>query len=294
MSGVSKPPMPVRRRCFAGPKLPRPEMSCARLQRHFEPVECEFYSCPPQFHRGRLVVDRMRHVCQQCSRAAQLPCDLQRLRDAHVRRMRLRAQPIQHDEVRFRSQSHCLPRDSFAVGIIGEAPPAAPLGENQAERVHASVRQQGGGNRSLRQLEHRGHRLQLERGVSPHDRSLQDRVRIHREDSPQPLLRRPDRQRLPAEQVTKAAQIIHSCDVVGMPVRQDEQIDPPNLPPDALQAKFRGRIDLDVQPIHDDVHARPRARVLRVLRLADRTVAGNHRHALGRARPQKCHFHAGI
>jgi hypothetical protein len=93
------------------------------------------------------------------------------------------------------------------------------------------------------------------------------------------------------EKVAETAEVIHACHMVGMTVRKDEQVDPIDPIPEALQAKFRSCVDLDVKSIHDDVDGSASAMVARIRGEAHRAVAGDHRDPLRGARAQKNDVH---
>ena len=153
------------------------------------------------------------------------------------------------------------------------------------------VRQKRGTDRALRQIEHRRHRLESERRVALRHRFLADRVGENLLHAVRALARRVDRQRVAADQVAKPPQVVHADDVVGVSMREDEQVELGQVLPHALQSEFRRGVDLHVQPVHDDVEAGTRAPVARIGRRADRTIAGDHRDALRGAGAEKEDFH---
>ena len=72
---------------------------------------------------------------------------------------------------------------------------------------------------------------------------------------------------------------------------KNKDVEAADILADALEAELRRRIDLHVQPVHDDVHRCARPTVARIAGGADRTIARDHRDALRRASTKKYHFH---
>lgn len=82
--------------------------------------------------------------------------------------------------------------------------------------------------------------------------------------------------------------IVHTNNVVVVFMGHQYRIDPADLICQHLLTKVRTTIDDQLRRSHPDGQGSTQAPIARIGRLADRTVAANHRHPLRGTRPQEC------
>ena len=91
-------------------------------------------------------------------------------------------------------------------------------------------------------------------------------------------------------QITEAAAVIQTHDVIRVRVRENHRVEPVDFFAQALDAEFRRRVHDDFYPVRRDINGRPRAPVFGVRQKFRRIFLADERHALRRAAAEKCEF----
>jgi len=95
------------------------------------------------------------------------------------------------------------------------------------------------------------------------------------------------RQRPAAAQIAEAPAVVQSHDVVGMRVREDDRVQPPDIFAQHLEAKFRRRVHDQFDLFRGHVDGGAGAVVFRVGQKFRRVLLADDRHALRSARAEE-------
>lgn len=230
----------------------------------------------------------MTHVDEIRARWPDAPDRIERLPDAHVRRMRLVAQRIDDKHLDTRSGLDRLVGHFLAVRHVGKtlAPPAM---EDEAVRHGASMRQGDRNDARRSEFERSAHFAGIGPHVGPEPRSLTERVRKDTLQIAQRGWRGIHGHRAIFD-LAEPPQIIEAQHVVHVRMRVDNGIQLVDPLAQALRAEVRRRVHAEPALRRAHMNRRPQALVAGVLRETDRAAATDDGDSMRSARAQKCDF----
>ncbi len=244
-----------------------------------------------------LRIDHECHMGEPGLAGADVTGDFYSFRDGEMGGVRGRPQGIEHEHVGAAGELALGGVHAGTIGVISEFSTAGVFFEDEAEDGCPAVWQQGMPDRSVRECEGLGYFAKGESGIAGELRFAANGVRVDLPDPFQSLARAVNRERDPIPEIAEPAQVVHTENVVGMPVRQNEEVDLFDLIVQALQPEFLRCVNLDVGFSHDHMGTRTGPPVLRIAEVevgaADVRRLCDHRHALRGPSSKKDDIHGG-
>src|SRR6267378_550857 len=208
----------------------------------------------------------------------------QRLLHRHMHRMRHIPQRIQNQIVQSLQQRSALLRQPAEICQIRRPP--KPV----SQHFHLSMHQRHGNELDAHHLKRPLHHMQMNARNAAQRRLVVKHIRKRPPHNLKRLFTSIHRHCRPLLEVVRP-QIVKSQNMIRMPVRQQNRIQPVDPGPQSLRPEIRRRINHHIVPAVRKQQGRPQPLIMRILRLAHRAMTPQSRHAHRRPRPQHGHPH---